>query len=87
MLTYRLILKIQIKEDRNVKAIHVTALALVVIGALNWGLVGFFDYNLVDALFGEGSTLSRVVYALVGLAALVVVGMKFMHSKDEHAAM
>lgn len=70
------------------KAIHVTALALVVIGALNWGLVGFFDYNLVDALFGEGSTLSRVVYALVGLAALVVVGMKYMHSsKDEHAAM
>ena len=52
------------------KAVHVTALVLVIIGGLNWGLVGFFDYNLVDSLFGEGSAVARVVYALVGLAAL-----------------
>lgn len=52
------------------KAVHVTALVLVIIGGLNWGLVGFFDYNLVDSLFGEGSGVARVVYALVGLAAL-----------------
>lgn len=52
------------------KAVHVTALVLVIIGGLNWGLVGFFDYNLVDSLFGEGSGIARVVYALVGLAAL-----------------
>jgi len=52
------------------KAVHVTALVLVIIGGLNWGLIGFFDYNLVDGIFGEGSVISRVVYALVGLAAL-----------------
>lgn len=52
------------------KAVYVTALVLVIIGGLNWGLVGFFDYNLVDSLFGEGSGVARVVYALVGLAAL-----------------
>lgn len=52
------------------KVIGVVALVLVLVGGLNWGLVGFFDYNLVDSLFGEGSVAARVVYALVGLAAL-----------------
>jgi len=43
---------------------------LLVIGGLNWGLVGFFKYNLVDKIFGAGSTGARVVYAIVGLAGL-----------------
>ena len=43
---------------------------LLMVGGVNWGLVGLFDVNLVAALFGEMSTLSRMVYALVGLAAL-----------------
>ncbi len=43
---------------------------LIIIGGLNWGLVGFFQYNLVDSIFGEGSTLARIVYDIVGLAAL-----------------
>ena len=58
-----------IKED-VVKALSTTALVLVIIGGLNWGLVGLFDYNLVDSLFGAGSALARTVYVLVGLAAL-----------------
>lgn len=48
------------------------ALALVIIGGLNWGLVGLFDYNLVSMIFGDMSTLSRVVYDLVGLSAVWV---------------
>ncbi len=52
------------------KTVTWVALVLVLVGALNWGLVGAFDFNLVDALFGEGSVLARVVYVLVGLAAL-----------------
>jgi uncharacterized membrane protein YuzA (DUF378 family) len=52
------------------RVVNVIALVLVLIGGLNWGLVGFFDFNLVAALFGEDSTASRVVYAVVGLAAL-----------------
>ena len=52
------------------KIIGIVALILIVIGGLNWGLVGVFDFNLVDSLFGEGSALSRVVYGLVGLAAV-----------------
>lgn len=46
------------------------AWVLVIIGALNWGLVGAFNYNLVDSLFGVESALSRIIYVLVGLAAL-----------------
>ncbi len=49
------------------------AMVLVIIGGLNWGLVGWLNYNLVDGLFGEGSVLSRVVYAVVGLASLYVI--------------
>lgn len=53
-------------------AIGWIAFILVIIGAINWGLVGFFDYNLVSAIFGEG-TLTRVVYALVGVAGLYML--------------
>jgi hypothetical protein len=68
---------------------YMTALVLVIIGGLNWGLVGFFDYNLVDSLFGEGSGLSRFIYALVGLSALFIVLAKLMRgsAKDEKRAM
>lgn len=52
------------------RVVNIVALILIIIGGLNWGLVGFFEYNLVDGLFGEGSVLARVVYGLVGLAAL-----------------
>ncbi len=49
------------------------AYILVVVGGLNWGLVGFFSWDLVAAIFGDMSTLSRVIYALVGLSALWVL--------------
>ena len=45
--------------------------ALVIIGALNWGLVGALQFNLVEAIFGAGSGLSRVIYVLVGLAGIM----------------
>jgi uncharacterized membrane protein YuzA (DUF378 family) len=50
-------------------------LAVAIVGALNWGLIGFFNWNLVDAIFGGGareetSTVSRVIYAVVGLCGL-----------------
>jgi uncharacterized membrane protein YuzA (DUF378 family) len=57
------------------RVVNIIALVLILIGGLNWGLVGFFDYNLVDAVFGEGSGVARVVYALVGVAALYKVAV------------
>ena len=47
------------------------AYALVLIGALNWGLVGLFGFDLVAAIFGEMSVMSRIVYSLVGISAIV----------------
>ena len=49
------------------KTLDYIALTLVIIGAVNWGLIGFFDWNLVAALFGSMSWLSRIIYAIVGL--------------------
>lgn len=60
------------------KTLSSVSFVLLVIGGLNWLLVGF-GWNLVDAIFGVGSTLSRIVYIVVGLATLVVL---FTHKKS-----
>ena len=52
------------------KFIDKLALLLVIIGAINWGLIGIFNFNLVSMLFGDMTTLSRIVYALVGIVGL-----------------
>lgn len=54
---------------------------LLVIGGLNWGLIGFFDYDVVAAIFGDMTTITRVIYALVGLAALYYLFMKWGEKK------
>jgi uncharacterized membrane protein YuzA (DUF378 family) len=51
------------------KFIDILTLVLVIVGGLNWGLIGLFDFDLVAAIFGAGSMLSRLVYILVGLSA------------------
>jgi uncharacterized membrane protein YuzA (DUF378 family) len=51
-------------------ALNKITLLLLIVGGLNWGLVGLFNFDLVAALFGELSLLSRLVYSLVGLSAL-----------------
>ena len=58
------------------------ALILVLVGALNWGLVGFFDFDLVKTIFGNMTTLTRVVYDLVGLAALYMIVTVPLKSKE-----
>lgn len=57
------------------KFISLIACALVVIGGLNWGLVGFFKFDLVAAIFGDMTTITRVIYDLVGIAAVVHILM------------
>lgn len=52
------------------KILNCIALTLVIIGALNWLLVGLIDFNLVDKLFGVGSILSKIIYIIVGIAGL-----------------
>ncbi|WP_125154342.1 DUF378 domain-containing protein [Clostridium rectalis] len=55
------------------RGLDITALVLVVIGAINWGLIGFFNFDLVAALFGTMSTFSRIVYSLVGIAGVYAI--------------
>lgn len=53
------------------------ALVLTIIGALNWGLIGIFNYNVVEALFGAHSFLTMAIYILVGLSGLVNIMLLF----------
>lgn len=52
------------------RIVNTITLVLLIVGGLNWGLVGLFDFDLVATLFGEMSALSRIAYVLVGLSAL-----------------
>lgn len=60
------------------KMLHMVAFALVIVGALNWGLVGLFQMNLVETIFG-GMGLTDIVYILVGASAVYIA---FQHKKD-----
>ena len=62
------------------KIIDKIALALIVIGALNWGLIGLFKFDLVATLFGDMSILSRIVYSIVGISGLWGIKLLF----DDH---
>ena len=59
------------------KIIDKIALALVIIGAINWGLIGIFNFNLVDTIFGAMSIISRIIYILVGISGLWGIKLLF----------
>jgi hypothetical protein len=59
------------------------AFVLVVVGALNWGLIGLFGFDLVASIFGDMSIISRIVYALVGASGLYMIGALFMQPSDK----
>ncbi len=64
-----------IARNKSLEGVAKTLLVIAIVGAINWGLVGFFNWNLVDAIFGGGakevtSTVSRVIYALIGLCGV-----------------
>ena len=69
----------------NTKGLDYTLLALVIIGAVNWGLIGFFRFDLVAFLFGEMSWLSRIIYALVGISGLYLISAFGRIRSMEHA--
>lgn len=65
----------------KLSAIDWVALILVVIGGLNWGLIGVFGFDLVAAIFGQMSALGRIVYVIVGLAAIKVILIMALQSR------
>ena len=58
-------------------------LCVTIIGAINWGLIGLLDFNLVEAIFGADSIIPRIIYSLVGLTGLINIGILIM-DLDEH---
>lgn len=57
----------------NSKVLDYTLLTIAIIGAVNWGLIGFFQFDLVAFLFGNLSWISRIIYALVGISGLYLI--------------
>lgn len=62
--------------------LYKTSLVLSIIGAINWGLVGLFNFNLVEYLLGDGSLITRIVYVLVMASGLITIGI-FTKNLDE----
>ncbi|MDO5003791.1 MAG: DUF378 domain-containing protein [bacterium] len=61
------------------ETIEKIALVFTIIGALNWGLIGLFDFNLVTMLFQEGSFLTKLIYIIVGICGLINIVILFKH--------
>lgn len=66
------------------KTLDIFVTSLLIAGSLLWGLVGFFGFNLLTTLFGEGAAIGRVLYSLVGLAALYEIGSLTIGRKELH---
>ena len=67
------------------ETVQTTCLIFTIIGAINWGLVGFFDFNLVTALFQETSAIVRIIYGIVGICGLINLGLLFNHITSDPA--
>ena len=65
------------------KPFDILCLTLTIVGAIIWGLIGFFDFNLVEALFGAESMLPSIVYAIVGICGLINIGILFNHFEEK----
>lgn len=65
------------------ETLYKIALSIVIIGALNWGMVGLFNVNLVSLLFGTDTFLTNFVYSIVGISGLLSIGI-LMRPIDEH---
>lgn len=61
------------------EALQKLCLFFTIIGAIVWGLIGLFDFNLVSTIFGSGSILSRIIYTIVGVAGIINIGLLFNH--------
>ena len=69
----------------RMKWLDITALIVTIIGAINWGLIGLFRFDLVAFIFGDMSWLSRIVYAVVGVCGLYLISF-YMHLGDRGEA-
>lgn len=75
MNNYIIFVKNSIIKEEIMNTLFKTTLVLSIIGCLNWGLVGLFNFNLVEYLLGDGSLITRIVYVLVMVSGLVNIGI------------
>ena len=64
------------------KTVQKICLVLTIIGAVNWGLVGLFDFNLVSTLFKGSTALQNIIYVIVGVCGLINIGLLFTNIED-----
>ena len=64
-----------IRKEVIMSTLQKVCLVVTIIGGINWGLIGLLDFNLVEAIFGASSVISRIVYSLVGLTSMINVGI------------
>ena len=71
------------RKEVKMNTLQKICLCITIIGAINWGLIGLLDFNLVEALFGSESIVPRIIYSLVGLCGLINIGILVMHLDED----
>ena len=69
------------RKDEYMEILQKICLVFTIIGAIVWGLIGFFDFNLVEFIFGE-SILAKIIYIIVGICGLINIGLLFNHIEE-----
>jgi uncharacterized membrane protein YuzA (DUF378 family) len=75
MNNYLFFVKNIIIEEEKMNILYKTALVLGIVGCINWGLVGLFNFNLVEYLLGDGALITRTIYVLVMVAGLIQIAL------------
>ncbi len=81
----KLVKIVNIKSDRKdefMEGLQKTCLVFTIIGAIVWGIIGFFNFNLVEWLFGD-SIITKIVYIIVGICGLINLGILFNHIQEK----
>ena len=73
-----------ITRGENMIIAQKIALILTIVGAINWGLVGIFNFNLVEFLFSTGSIMTRIIYIIILACGLFNLGFLFLNNRDCH---
>ena len=70
------------RKVEKMETLQKVCLVLTIIGAINWGLIGLLDFNLVATIFGSGSMFEKIIYILVGIAGIINIGILFNHIEE-----
>ena len=78
------LIRLRNSKEHPMKTLDIIVTGLLLAGALNWGLIGFFGVNLIAVAFGEAAVTGRVIYALVGIAAVYEIGCLTFKREETH---